>query len=114
MPIMATLSRKFYEKFGDEVTNELVTWLNAVDESYRHEFRVLFSAHFGQLHAEMDTLAAVLRREMDKLAADLRGDMMKMESRLNDRIARMENRLLAWTVVLWLGTMGTLIALIKL
>ena len=27
MPITAKLSRKFYETFGDELTNELVEWL---------------------------------------------------------------------------------------
>ena len=28
MPVTAKLSRKFYEKFGDELTNELVEWFN--------------------------------------------------------------------------------------
>ena len=28
MPVTAKLSRKFYERFGDDLTNELVEWFN--------------------------------------------------------------------------------------
>ncbi|MDP3774313.1 MAG: hypothetical protein Q8Q85_08605 [Gemmatimonadales bacterium] len=41
MPITAKLSKKFYEKIGDEVANELVEWLNTVDTGYRQEFKDL-------------------------------------------------------------------------
>ena len=35
MPVTAKLSQKFYEKFGDEITNELVEWFNDRRESFR-------------------------------------------------------------------------------
>lgn len=44
MPITAKLSKKFYEKLGDEVANELVEWLNTLDTNYRLEFKELFQA----------------------------------------------------------------------
>ena len=28
MPVTAKLSRKFYERFGDDIANELVDWFN--------------------------------------------------------------------------------------
>ncbi len=31
MPVTARLSRGFYEKFGDEIANDLVDWFNRVD-----------------------------------------------------------------------------------
>ncbi len=31
MPVTARLSRKFYEKLGDDLANELVEWFNMVD-----------------------------------------------------------------------------------
>jgi len=34
MPVTAKLSRKFYERFGDELTNELVEWFNLIDATY--------------------------------------------------------------------------------
>jgi F0F1-type ATP synthase membrane subunit c/vacuolar-type H+-ATPase subunit K len=32
MPVFARLSRRFYEVVGEDVTQELVDWLNAVEE----------------------------------------------------------------------------------
>jgi len=31
VPVTAKLSRKFYETFGDDITNKLVDWFNKVD-----------------------------------------------------------------------------------
>lgn len=39
MPVTAKLSRNFYEKFGEDVTNELVDWFNSVDATYRADLR---------------------------------------------------------------------------
>ena len=36
MPV-AKLSREFYERFGDKLTDELVNCLNAIEGSYRAE-----------------------------------------------------------------------------
>ena len=103
MPITAKLSRKFYDTLGDEVANELVTWLNAVDESYRTEFRELFAAHFGRLEAEFRALE-------QRLEADMRA----FEARVDARFDRFEARMLRWMLVFWVGTMGTVLALLKL
>src|SRR5207253_11000002 len=87
----------FYDKFGQEVTNEFVDALNAVDTSYRAEFRELFSSHFGQLRAETDKLAVELRAETDKLAVALRSEMKQLEAGLKAnvdiRIAGLEGRM---------------------
>jgi hypothetical protein len=32
MPVIARLSRRFYEVVGEDVTQQLVDWLNAVEE----------------------------------------------------------------------------------
>jgi len=39
VPVTAKLSRKFYEKFCDDIANELVEWFNLVDATYRSELR---------------------------------------------------------------------------
>jgi hypothetical protein len=51
MPVTAKLSKKFYDRFGDDLTNELVEWFNQVDVAYRSEFRDLFEVHFARLEA---------------------------------------------------------------
>lgn len=35
----ARLSRKFYERFGDEIAGEFVDWFNAVDTTYQQQLR---------------------------------------------------------------------------
>src|SRR5256885_8872116 len=61
LPVTAKLSRKFYEKLGDELANELVEWFNQVDATYRADLRELnelnfarFDANLGQRLAELD------------------------------------------------------------
>jgi hypothetical protein len=96
MPITAKLSHKFYEKLGDDVANELVEWLNLVDTGYRQEFRELFEANFGRVEARMGALEASLLARMDA----------KLEA--------MKSELLKWMFLFWVGTIGTVLAILKL
>ena len=47
MPVTAKLSRKFYETFGDEITNELVDWFNDRRESFRTKWMPRTSRTFA-------------------------------------------------------------------
>jgi hypothetical protein len=136
MPITAKLSQRFYQKLGDEVTNELVDWLNAVDTSYRQEFRELFEANFGRLEARMGELRAELlahldgrvgglradtdvgfaglRADMNVGFAGLRADMEAMEARMDAKLEALKSELLRWMFLFWVGTMGTVLAIVKL
>lgn len=49
MPVMGKLSKQFYERFGEQVTNELVDWLNQVDATYRSDLREFNELNFAQL-----------------------------------------------------------------
>jgi hypothetical protein len=86
MPITARLSRKFYERLGDEVAGELVDLLNTVDAAYRAEHRELLDARLAQFSAElrgdMDRFSARLRGEMNTLSAHLRGEMRALSTEL--------------------------------
>ena len=81
---------------GDEVANELVTWLNAVDQSYRVEFRDLFESNFGRVEARL--------RELD--------------ARVDAKLDRLETRLVRWMFGFWIGAWvvigGTRVALQRL
>lgn len=94
MPVTVKLSRKFYDKFGDDVVDELVTILNAVDASYRLELREQNEANFARFEAKLDQriaeAVATLREEM----AALRADIIK------------------WMFVFWIGTMATTVGLV--
>jgi hypothetical protein len=111
MPITAKLSRQFYDKLGDEVANELVTWLNAVDDDYRQEFRDLFEANFGRLEAR-------LAQEIAALRAELRTEIHSGDADLRSEMARLETRLVRWMFGVWIGAWlaiaGTVAALQRL
>jgi hypothetical protein len=107
MPVTAKLSRKFYEKLGDDVANELVEWFNQVDAAYRSEFRDLFEVHFARFDAKLEQRIAELRGEFKtELGTGLGG--------LETRMAAFEARIIRWMFLFWVGTVGTLIALQKL
>jgi len=96
MPVTARLSRLFYERFGDELTNELVEWFNQVDAIYRSDLRELNDLNWARFEAKLDQRIAEVR-------ADLRA-----------AVAQLETKLIRWMFLFWVGTLGTLIALLKL
>jgi len=98
MPV-AKLSREFYEKFGDKLTDELVNCLNAIEASYRAELRELFDAHFGRFEEKLE------RRLLDtKAELGIKIEQLRVELHSN------KVDLLKWSLGLWvpvaLGVLG--------
>src|SRR2546426_2334103 len=99
MPLTAKLSRKFYEAFGDEITNELVDWFNQVDATYRAELRELNELNFARFDARLEQRMAELRAEFAELRAEVRTE-------LASGLAGLEGRMLARMGVLEGGLIG--------
>jgi len=106
MPVTAKLSRKFYERFGDDLTNELVEWFNQVDATYRSDLRDLNELNFARFDAKLE-------QRISELRGEIHAGLARLEGGLIGRIGMAESRLLRLTIVLWLSTLGAL-ALIKL
>jgi len=66
MPVTAVLSKQFYEKFGEEVTNELVNWFNAVDATYRTDLRELNELNFARFDAKLEQRLAQVKSDLVK------------------------------------------------
>ncbi len=107
MPVTAKLSRKFYEKLGDEVADELVEWFNSVDSSQRVAFKELFEANFGRLETRIDDLEA-------RSGARLVALESRFEARMDAKLEALKAELLKWMFLFWVGTMGTVLAILKL
>ena len=99
MPVTARLSRKF--------TNELVEWFNQVDAAYRGEFRDLFEVHFARFDAKLE-------QRVSELRAEFTGKLESRLSALESQLSAVETRLIRWMFLFWVGTLGTVIALLKL
>src|SRR5438105_11113277 len=91
--ITAKLSRKFYDTFGDEIANELVTWFNNVDTTYRADLRDLNETNFARFDAKLEQRLA----EADA----------KWEGRwhqLDVKLAELKSELLKWMFLFWATT----------
>ena len=134
MPVTAKLSRKFYERFGDDIANELVDWFNMVDATYRSELGELnelnyarFDARLEQraveIEAKIDRLAVELEAKIDRhaveleakisrLAAELRAEMQVGFARMDQQFAQFEATLTKRMFVFWIGQAATTVGLV--
>ncbi len=123
MPVTATLSRKFYEKFGDDLTNELVNWLNQVDAAYRSDLRELNEVNFArfdakleqraaQLDAKIEQRTAALEAKLEQRIAEVKAGMEALESRLESRMSAFEARIIRWMFLFWVGQAVTTVGLV--
>ncbi len=85
-----------------------------VDTSYWQEFRELFDANFGRVEARlgaMDARIAGLEAAMDARMAGLEANLI---ARMDLKIESLKAELLKWMFLFWVGTMGTVLAIVKL
>ena len=94
MPVTARLSKQFYDRLGEAVTNELVDWFNSVDAAYKSDLREMNEQNFARFDAKLEQRLAELRGE-------LRNEMRSLELTL-ERGLREQTRFffLAWAVLL--------------
>ena len=111
MPVTAKLSRRFYERFGDEIANELVEWFNQVDATYRTDLRELNELNFARFDAKLEQRFAESDGKWERRFAE-------MDAKWEQRIAQLRGDLIKWMFIFWTGTtvtlFGGMIALIKL
>ena len=132
MPL-ANLSERFYQKFGHELVEELVTWLNQMDTTYRTDLRELNELNFARfdakleqraaeldaridqvaarLDAKIDQVAATLGAKMDQAAATLDAKMDQRSAELRAELHSTSASLFKWMFVFWVGTVVPLAGL---
>ena len=116
MPVTAKLSRQFYEKFGDDIANELVDWFNMVDATYRSELRDLNEMNYARFDAKLDQRIAELRAEMyagfARLEAKFDTRLSELESRFDTKLAQLETRLTKRLFGFWIAQAATTVGLV--
>ena len=105
MPVTAKLSRKFYEKFGDDIANELVDWFNMVDATYRSELREQNELNYARFDAKLEQRVAELRAEMQVGFATV-------YAQLEQRLAQLETRLTKRMFGFWIAQAATTAGLV--
>lgn len=94
MPVTARLSRKFYERFGDDLVNELVEWFNMVDSTYRGDLRELNELNFARFDAKLEQRLA------------------QFDAKLERRLGGLESKLMRWMFVFWVSNVATTAGLV--
>ncbi len=96
MPVTAKLSRKFYERFGDDITTELVDWFNAVDETYRSQLKEINELNWERFKAHLDARIAELRTEwhmgMATFAAGFREELNRGFAGVDEKFAGVDGK----------------------
>ena len=70
MPVTAKLSKLFYDRLGEQVTNELVDWFNQVDATYRTDLRELNELNFARFDAKLEQRLAELDAKLERRLAE--------------------------------------------
>jgi hypothetical protein len=89
VPVTAKLSRKFYERLGDDIAGELVDWFNAVDASYKSDLKETNDLNWERLDTRLKYMDAHLDSRIDSLRAEL----------------------MKWMFIYWSGTVATIIGM---
>ena len=80
MPFTAKLSRRFYDHFGDELTNEFVDLINGMDAMYKSDVREMNELNFARFDAKLEQRVAELRIEIVAMRAEVnaqKADLIK-------------------------------------
>jgi len=105
MPVTAKLSGKFYERFGDEIANELVEWFNAVDATYQGQLKNLNELNLERIDSRFDAFDS----RFDAFETKMTARMDAFESRLEARFEKFRSEMLLWMFAFWSATVIPLI-----
>jgi hypothetical protein len=118
VPVTAKLSRQFYEKFGDDIANELVDWFNMVDATYRAELREFNELNFARFDAKLEQRMTELRTDVERRIAELRVEMQigfrNVDVKLEQLETRLTKRLFGFWVAQAATTVGLILGVVKL
>ncbi len=102
MPVTAKLSKKFYDKFGEEIAQELVDWFNAVDATYKADLRELNELNFQRFDAKLEQRLAEQNLWIERRFAEQ-----------DAKIDRLRAELIKWMFLFWVGTALTVIGAVS-
>ena len=118
MPVTVKLSRKFYEKFGEDVANELVDLLNSAETPSRAELREQNDLNFARFDAKLEQRFAEMDARLERRLAE---SDTRWERRIGDLRAEMHEvkaDLIKWTFVFVTGgtftVLSVMIAVLRL
>jgi hypothetical protein len=131
MPASARLLEKLRETWGEEVMQDLVTWVSEAQTVNRAELRELADSYFARFQDLLEQRIAASEARLEaRLEAKLEERIALSEARTDIKLASLEGRLntglanlradiasqmrdqMKWMFVFWIGTLVPLAGLI--
>jgi hypothetical protein len=109
VPASARLLEKLKETWGEELTQDLVTWVSEAQTVSRVEFRELADQYFARLADQLDERIA--RRLDERIALSEARLDTKLANLRADVISQMRDQM-KWMFAFWIGTLVPLAGLI--
>jgi hypothetical protein len=104
MPLTARLSRRFYDHFGDELTNEFVDLINGMDATFKSELREMNELNFARFDAKLDQRVAELRTEIAVTRAEMRTEIVALRSEMRADMHSQKADLIKWMFLFFTGS----------
>lgn len=102
-PVTARLSKRFYDRFGEEIANELVDWFNQVDATYRSDLKEINELNFARFDAKVEQRFAQFEVRFAQVEVRFAQFEARMERRFGD--------LTRWLVAAWAALLIPIIGL---
>ena len=104
MPVTATLSREFYEKFGDSIVVELINLLNTVDADSKASLRELNDANFARFDATMKQQFAEQNARLEPRFAEITANFARIDESIKRQSAELKSEMLRWMFLFFTGS----------
>ena len=100
----AKLAKKFYDRLGEDIANELVEWFNQVDTTYRSDLKEVNEINFARFDAKLEHRVQGLRSE-------LKSEIHQSAAELKEVLERRLGEQTRWMFVAWSALLIPIIGL---
>ena len=108
MPVIARLSKRFYEVVGEDVTQQLVDWLNAVEEEMTRRASLRLQRESYHPRPEVRMTASFAGRPVHPYVAEARPPLRQDFTAMRSELRRFRSDMIWWMFLFSLGTiLGT-------
>jgi hypothetical protein len=118
MPVTARLSKRLYDRLGDDVAGELVDWFNLVDASYRQDLKAFNELNFARFDAKVEQRFAESDARWEKRFAEADVKFERRFAEFRIEFAARETRLVRWMFAFWsanlVATAGLVLGVMRL
>ena len=113
MSVSATTARALHQALGEEAADEMIDRINQIEASraeHRELIQLTLARHEDRIALQLAEFRQDMRQEMASFRAEVRADIARLDVKIESRYADV----MKWSLVYWLGAVGSIAALAKI